>query len=188
MSEPTSQNEVDRAAGSPPQGEPAFVAVGKLRRPHGVRGEILMDVLTDFPERLTEGLFVYVGSQQQPLRLMKLRYHRDALLVTFEGYETPEAAGDLRNQYVSVPVGSLAPLEEGEYYHHQILGLQVVDEDGTLLGTIVEIIETGANDVYVVRREGRDDVLLPAIDPVVLEVDLEAGMMHVHLLPGLVDE
>lgn len=187
MSKHHTRNEDDRAAGSPPQGEPAFVAVGKLRRPHGVRGEILMEVLTDFPERLTEGMLLYIGNEQRPLRLVKRRYHRDALLVTFEGYETPEAVGEFRNLYVFIPTTELAPLDEGDYYHHQILGLRVVDETGAELGTIVEIIETGANDVYVVRQEGGRDILLPAIDPVILDVNLNSGEMHVHLLPGLVD-
>lgn len=188
MRERHTRNEDNRAAGSPPQGEPAFIAVGKLRRPHGVCGEILMEVLTDFPERLIEGMLLYVGTEQRPLRLVKRRYHRKALLVTFEGYETPETVGEFRNQYAFIPAASLAPLPEGEYYHHQILGLQVVDETGAGLGTIVEIIETGANDVYVVRQEGGRDILIPAIDPVILDVNLNSGKMHVYLLPGLVDK
>lgn len=187
MREHQTQNEDNRAAGSPPQGEPAFIAVGKLRRPHGVHGEILMDVLTDFPERLIEGMLLYIGTEQLPLRLVKRRYHREALLVTFEGYETPETVGEFRNQYAFIPTADLAPLPEGEYYHHQILGLRVIDETGAGLGTIVEIIETGANDVYVVRQEGGSDVLLPAIDSVILDVNLNSGEMHVHLLPGLID-
>jgi 16S rRNA processing protein RimM len=146
-----------------------------------------MEVLTDFPERLIEGMLLYVGTEQQPLHLVKRRYHREALLVTFEGYETPEAVGEFRNQYAFIPISGLAPLPEGEYYHHQVLGLRVVDENGAGIGTIVEIIETGANDVYVVRQEGGSDILLPAIDPVILDVNLNSGEMLVHLLPGLVD-
>ena len=79
-------------------------------------------------------------------------------------------------------------LPAGEYYHHQLLGLQVIDETGKLLGQVSEILETGANDVLVVRPSMGEEILLPAIDPVILQVNLEQGVMQVHLLPGLIDQ
>lgn len=188
MSDKQPRKEVDGAAGSPPRGEPDFLAVGKLRRPHGIRGEILMDILTDFPDRLTDGMILFVGTEHRPLRILHQRAHRQARIVAFEGYKTPEEIGELRNQYVFIPTADIQPLPDGEYYHHQILGLKVVNETGEPLGTIVEILETGANDVYVVRRERAADILLPAIDSVILSIDLNLGEMQVILLPGLIDE
>ncbi len=188
MSRASSSLREDHAAGSPGGGEPAFIAVGKLRRPHGLRGEILMDVLTDFPERLKPGAVLYVGPEYQPVHLKKYRWHRQALLATFEGYEDPESAGVFRNQIVYVKTAECPPLPEGDYYHHQLLGLGVVSEAGEVLGTVTQILETGANDVLVVRPPSGSEILLPLIDSVVLDIDLEAGQMRVHLLPGLLDE
>jgi 16S rRNA processing protein RimM len=173
------------SAGSLVPGEPAFLAVGLLRRPHGVRGELLMDVLTDFPERLTAGLTVFVGPECMPYRLRAIRRHRKNLLVTFENIATPEKAGELRNQLVQVRTADRPPLPQGEYYQHQILGLRVVTDDGTCLGQVSEIMETGANNVYIVRPPAGPDLLLPATDEVILGVDLEKGEIQVHLLPGL---
>jgi 16S rRNA processing protein RimM len=75
------------------------------------------------------------------------------MLIAFDEYRTPEAAGELRNLWVSVTADDRPALDEDEYYHHQVLGLRVVEEDGTLLGTVTEILETGANDVYVIRPD-----------------------------------
>lgn len=174
------------AAGSPPNGEPVFLAVGKLRRPHGVHGEIIMDVLTDFPERLKPGKKMLVGAQHAPVQIRSVRGHDQALLIAFKGYDTPEQAGTFRNQILYSTVSDQPPLEEGEFYHHELIGLQVYDEQGAKLGELVEIMETGANDVYVVRPESGPEMLLPAIDEVVLEIDLEKKVMRVHILPGLI--
>jgi 16S rRNA processing protein RimM len=165
---------------------PVFLAVGKLRRPHGVHGEMLMDVLTDFPERLQPGLQVYLGESHQPLRLHGCRNYAGALLVTFEEFTDPEAAGKLRNELLYVRTDEIPSLPAGEYYHHQILGISVVSDTGLPLGTIVEILETGANDVCVVRPESGPEILIPLVDAFVLQVDLDARLMRVHLLEGLV--
>ncbi len=175
-------------SGSPPTGEPVFLAVGKLRRPHGVHGEIQMDVLTDFPERLVAGVMVYAGTEHRPLRLKNVRPHDQVLLLTFGEFTTPEAVGELRNQVLFVRADDRPPLPEGEYYHHELIGLRVVDENGNVLGKLTEILETGANDVYLVRPDTGSDILLPAIEDVILAIDLTAGEMRVHLLPGLLAE
>lgn len=176
------------AAGSPPSGEPVFLAVGKLRRPHGLKGEILMEILTDFPERLKKGTTLYIGPEHLPLKLANVRRHDQGMLVAFNGYHTPETAGELRNLIAYVPSKDRPPLEEGEYYHHQLLGLKVYDEEETFLGKLTQILETGANDVLVVQPEGGSEILLPALESVILEVNLEEGKMRVHVLPGLLSD
>ena len=176
----------EHQAGSPPAGEPEFLVVGKLRHPHGVRGEILLEVITDFPERLQPGVTVLVGEEHQPLRILSRRGHNKGLLVRFNEYTTPETVGVLRNSLVYVTTSDRPPLPEGEYYHHQLLWLRVLDDDGHDLGRIIEILSTGANDIYVVRGESGPDILLPAIDAVIREIDLENGLIHAHLLPGLI--
>ena len=179
----------ERPAGSPSAGEPALLlVVGKIRRPHGVAGEALVEIYTDFPERLAPKTLIFVGAAHQPLTIRKRRPHKDGLLLAFEDITTPEQVGLLRNLMISIPAADRPPLPEGEYYHHQILGLSVVDEDGQELGKLAEILETGANDVYVVTRDDGTELLLPAISDVLLDVDLPRKTMRVHLLPGLIRE
>ena len=185
---PARKPQSDHETGSPASGEPAYLAVGFLRRPHGVRGEIQMDVLTDFPERLEPGALVYVGDDHRQIEILSLRMHGKAMLVRLQDCQTPEQAGLYRNQYLFVRADDRPPLPEGEYYHHQLIGLSVVTDDGRALGRLAEILETGANDVYVVVDDSGGESLLPAIPPVVLRIDLEAQIMTVHLLPGLLGE
>jgi 16S rRNA processing protein RimM len=174
--------------GSPVSGEPVFLAVGKLRRPHGVHGEMLMDVLTDFPERLAPGVRVFIGEDHQPFLIRSCRSQMEALLVAFQGYATPEAVGLLRNRLVCVRADEIPDLGEGEYYHHEILGMKVVDEGGALIGFITDILESAAHDIFVVQTEDKKEVLIPMTDEVVLKVDLKRREMQVRLLPGLFPE
>jgi 16S rRNA processing protein RimM len=188
MSERKSSLPEQQPAGSPSPGEPVFLAVGKLGRPHGVRGEIFLHLLTDFPERLNAGVKVFLGPGYDPIEIEAQRWHKNALLLSLSGYDTPEAVGSLTNQYLFVRADDRPPLPEGEYYHHQLIGLQVVDEQGQVLGSISEILETGANDVYVVLPPQGTEILLPAIQDVILEIDLPNRQMLVRLLPGLLSE
>jgi 16S rRNA processing protein RimM len=183
---PKKQDEAQRNAGSPPVGEPAYLVIGFLRRPHGLRGEILMDVHTDFPERIDTDMTLFIGESHQPMTLAAHRSHHKGMLVHFDGITNPEDAGLYRNTWVYVTAASRPKLPDGEYYHHQLIGLKVMDEKGTLLGTLVDILETGANDVYIVRDESGGELLLPAIPEVILDVQLSDGQMHVHLLEGLI--
>jgi 16S rRNA processing protein RimM len=175
------------APGSP-TGEPVFLVVGFLRRPHGVRGELIMDVHTDFPERLRVGAKLLAGDDHKPLTLASARPHGPSgLLVSFRGFSTPEQAGQLRNTWLYVSAKDRPPLPEGKLYQHQILGLRVVTDDGRDLGALTEILVTGANDVYVVKSDDGKEVLLPAIPDVILGYDLEKGEVKVHLLEGLIE-
>jgi 16S rRNA processing protein RimM len=178
----------DNDSGSSTSGEPEFLVIGKLGRPHGIHGEILMVVYTDFPERIEPGLTYFVGPRYQPIKLLKHRPHSRGLLITFEGYRDRERIAELRNQLVYVRTSDRPPLGQGEYYHHQLLGLEVVDENGKTLGFLSNILETGANEVYVVRDQSGAEILVPAIDSVVLAIDLEHKQVRVHLLTGLLPE
>lgn len=144
-----------------------------------------MDVLTDFPERLNPGVKVYIGPQHRSMILRSCRWHNQGLLVAFEEVPDRESVGGLRNQIVEVRADDRPVLPEGDYYHHQILGLQVITEVGSRLGFVKEILETGANDVYVIAQQDGPDILLPAISHVVLNIDLEKGEMRVRLMPGI---
>jgi len=173
---------------SPPSSEPAYLAVGKLHRPHGVHGEIIMELLTDFPERLKAGVTLYVGPEHTPMLLQKVRLQNKGMLVSFQGCSTPEAAGELRNQIVFVRAADRPALPEGEYYHHQIIGLQALTQQGDSLGKVIDILETGANDVFVIRPHNGREILIPNTDEVILHIDLIKGQMIIRLLPGLIPD
>jgi len=179
----------DKTEGSgSPAGEPVYLVVGFLRRPHGVHGEIIMDLHTDFPDRLETGKTLFIGESHRPVSLANIRTHAKGMLVQFNGVETPEEAGLFRNQWLFVKTTEVPPLPEGQLYQHQLYGLEVVEENGRPLGLLTEIIETGANDVYVVTDSGGREVLLPAIPAVILDVDLGRRLMRVHLLDGLIPD
>jgi 16S rRNA processing protein RimM len=175
-----------KKAGASPVVPPAFLLVGKLHRPHGVSGEIIMSVLTDFPERLKPNLQVYMGVEYQPVTIKSLRHHNRGLLISLEGYDSREAVDGLRNNEIFVPTEDRPPLPDGELYLHQIIGLKAVTEEGQVLGIISDWIETGANGVFIVQDEEEKEILLPDIDEVIVNIDLEAGEVLVHLLEGLV--
>ncbi len=175
------------AGSGSPTGESVFLTVGFIRRPHGVRGEMIMDIHTDFPERLKPGTKVYVGEEHKPMTIASARPHGTGMLVGLRGLTTPELAGQLRNTYVYVPAKDRPPLPDGKLYQHQILGMSVVTDDGKNLGKLTDIISTGANDVYVVTAEDGKEVLLPAIKDVILGYDVPNSEIKVHLLDGLLD-
>lgn len=175
----------NKDAGSSENGEPVFLVVGRLQRPHGLRGEILMGIMTDFPERIKIGTTLYVGEDHQPHQIVTQRNHNAGLLLKFNEYQNREDVGLLRNNYVYVRADDRPPLPDGEYYHHQLIGLKVVTEDDNCLGHIKEILETGSNDVYIIRSEKGKEILLPAIEEVVLAIDLDAREIRVHLMEGL---
>ncbi len=166
-------------------GEPVYLVIGFLRRPHGVQGEIVMDLHTDFPERVKAGRKILVGEKRQPYTFDTVRPHANSLLVSFRGIDTPEDAGKFRNQWVYVKASEAPPLPEGQYYRYELIGLDVVEDNGNALGKLVEILETGANDVYVVRDEAGKEILLPVIPSVILNRDMERRLLTVHLLEGL---
>jgi 16S rRNA processing protein RimM len=180
-----SQNKVSRLTGSPDTGEPVFLVVGKLRRPHGVEGEILFEIITDFPQRLRKGKVVYVGDEHVPLTITSQRTINKGLLLSFENYPDVDRVAELTNSLVYVRTDSLPPLPEGQYYFHQLIGLQVQDLDGNILGQVTEIIETGATNVYVVTSPDGKQQLFPAIEPVIQEIDLAQGVMRVKPLEYL---
>lgn len=176
-------------SGSPSRGEPEYLVVGSLRRPHGVHGEVVMEVVTDFPERLKAGTNVFVGPAHRAMVIESVRPHGEGMLIKFNGVHTPEEAGQHRNQLVYVAAADRPPLPEGHYYEHQVLGFAVIDDETEeSIGTLSEILHTGANDIYVVARPGGGEVLLPVIASVVLGIDASRRLIRVHLIPGLIED
>lgn len=164
--------------------EPRYLAIGHVVRPFGLHGELKVDVLTDYPEQLVRLRTVYLGPHAEPWGVEAVRLHKDAALLKLVGCDDRNAAEALRGALVQIARDDAVPLEEDEFYEYQIVGMTVVEQDGTLLGRVTEIISTGANDVYVVV--GPDgELLLPAIKSVILKIDLDADQMVVRLMDGM---
>lgn len=170
-----------------PDPEPAVfdrrlaVRVGIIIAPHGVRGEVRVQPLTDFPERFRRGSVLWL--EGAPRRVEAGRWRGQDVYLKLEGVNSRTEAEALRGKelWAAAP----KPIQEaGRYYCHDIIGLRAEDEAGAPLGRVAEVLETGANDVYVVRGE-LGELLLPAVEDVVREVDIAGGRLVVRLLPGL---
>ena len=167
--------------------EPRFLAVGRVIKPHGVHGEVRVEPMTARPERFGWLKDIYLG-ERAPRRVgvVSVRYHQGLVLLKLDGYTTRTEAEALRNELLQVPEEEAIPLEEGEYFLHQLLGLEVVTEDERSLGRLTEVLETGANNVFVI--DGPDGQrLVPDIPDVVLAVDVDAGRIVIRPMPGLFD-
>jgi 16S rRNA processing protein RimM len=169
--------------------EQSYLAIGKIVGPHGIRGEVKVEPLTDFAERFAAGGNVFLGLQTgvtdaAPVTIAAARPHQGRWLVLFSDIKDRNAAEALRDQFVLIPEENAMPLGEHENYAHDLIGLDVVTTDGLALGKMVEILFTPANDVYITRGD-RGETLIPATREVILSVDLAAKRMTVALPEGL---
>ena len=161
------------------------IAVGRVLSPHGLRGEIKVEPLTARPEHFAAGRKLWIG--ETPHDVEASRRQKGLIVLRLSDVTSVEAANALRGCLLSLPESELAPLPEGEYYTYQIVGLEVYDGDGARLGKVIDVLPTGSNDVYVVDGP-RGELLLPAIDDVIVEVDVAGGRMVVSLMDGMLPE
>jgi 16S rRNA processing protein RimM len=164
--------------------------VGRISGIFGAAGEVRVRPLGRFPQRFRELRRIYLGEARQPAQVLNRRIYRsgnqDGVVMRLDVLSSREAARERIGEYVYVPESEAIPLPEGEYFVHQIVGLNVRTVAGEPLGTVREVLQTGSNDVYLVKGP-HGEVLLPATREVLKEIDLEAGSMTVQLLPGLVE-
>lgn len=167
-----------------------YMAVGLVTSAHGLRGEVKIELHTDFPERFTPESVVYLNEALTEMTLEAARPHQGGMLLKFIGVDSRTDADALRGTWIFIPEESAQTLEEGTYFVHDIVGLTVETAEGRILGQISDILFTGANEVYIVRSEDDPprEILLPAINEVIQSVDLAAGRMVITPLPGLLDE
>lgn len=166
--------------------------VGRIRKPHGVFGELKVAVKVDDPDRFYDLDRVFVSRNAEDVNPVELtvtgvRFHRQDALLTFEGYASREKSAELNTQWLFVALEDAVPLEDDELYTFQMIGMDVVTEEGQSIGTVKSIFETGANDVLVVKRD-TDEVLIPDIPDVIRKIDVEAKAITVRLLDGLLPE
>jgi len=169
--------------------QPEYLILGEILRPHGVRGEVRMRIITDYPDRLPELEKLYIGKTAddpniQSIRLKSVRFHKNYALLTLEGYDDRNKSDALRGKLVMVSIDDAIPLEDGEYYLFELIGLTVI-VDGKELGTIKEVLQTGANDVYIVDSQQHGELLIPAHGETVINLDFDAETITMSLPEGL---
>jgi len=174
----------DRSANAPD-----YLLVAEILRPHGVRGEVKLKLLTDYPERLAELESVFIGRSidgpVKPFRIEAIRAHQGFGLLKLAQIDDRDMAERLRGQFIMVAFEDAVPLEEGEFYLYELIDLEIRTEDGQPFGTLVEVLETGANDVYIIASPQHGEVLIPAVDEYVLETNIDAGYLVARIPPEL---
>ncbi|WP_071131242.1 ribosome maturation factor RimM [Enterococcus timonensis] len=170
-----------------------FLTVGNIVNTQGLKGELRVMSQTDFPEerfKVGAKLFIETKTEKIPVTIKTHRLHKNFQLVSFVDYPSINDVEKYKGTRLVVDASELSDddLAEDEFYYHEIIGLEVIDENGQNLGKVSEILETGANDVWTVKKPGRKDWYLPYIDQVVKEIDLDHGVVKIEMMEGLIDE
>lgn len=164
-----------------------MLEAGKIVNTHGLRGEVKVVTWTDYPEDFEDIKHVYVKKKtgDEKLTISSIKYQKNNLIIKFAEIKDINEAEKYKNQVLYVEREELGELPEGVYYIADLIGLDVVDENGEKIGVIADVFNTGANDIYDVKREGKKNLLLPVIDEVVKEIDLEKKTVRVEMMEGL---
>jgi 16S rRNA processing protein RimM len=170
------------------QQETEWATIGQVVALFGVRGELKVRLLTNIPERFQQLKVVYLGPEHQQYKIERVRPHKgEIIILKLVGIDDANIAEALRQQSILIPLSQLAKLPAGSYYQHDILGLNVFTLTNRELGSLVDIIETGSNDVYVVQGPDGKQVLIPAIKEIIKQIDLIRHTMYIDPLPGLLE-
>ena len=166
-----------------------MLRVGVISSTHGVRGEVKVYPTTDDSERFLylDQVTLDTGREQITLEIQNVKFFKNMVILKFKGYDNINDIEKYKGKDLLIHRDQAVKLKEDEYFVTDLMGLKVVAEEGTVLGILKEVIPTGANDVYVVQPENGKELLLPAIKDCILNVDLEKGIMTIHLMDGLLE-
>ena len=166
-----------------------MLRVGVISSTHGVRGEVKVFPTTDDPARFEdlETVFLDTGREKLKLEISGVKFFKNMVILKFKGYDNINDIEKYRGKDLWITRDQAVPLGEDENFVADLIGLSVVTDQGETLGVMKDVMFTGANDVYVVERENGKELLLPAIKDCILDVDLEEGVMTVHVPDGLLD-
>lgn len=163
--------------------------IGSVSTTHGVHGEVKVYPTTDDPGRYKKIKEVILdnGKEKKTAHIEQTKFFKQMVIVKFKECNSMDEAEKLRGYELYVTREHAIPLKKNEYYIADLIGMKVMTDEGSELGIIDDVLQTGANDVYVVKQPSGKEVLLPAIKDCILSVDVEAGLMEVHVLDGLLD-
>ena len=159
-----------------------FITIGRILSPWGSKGQLKVEVATDFPQRFAPSSKVYIN--QQPTTIDSIEWHKGKAIIKLNTIGSIEDAEKLRGQLVEIHHSQLQPLPEGQYYHFELIGLEVGTTQGESLGKITEILTTSSSDTYVVNG-ARGEILIPAIEDIVKSIDLDKGCLVIEPIKGL---
>ena len=170
--------------------ENELLKVGAITSTHGVRGEVKVFPTTDDVTRFKKQKDYLLKTKEgfMPVRVKSVKYFKQFVILGFEEFSSPEDILPYRRCELFTDRDHAIACEEDEYFIADLIGLKVFDEDEKLIGDIKDVIQTGANDVYIVNSPDNEELLIPAIKDCILKVDIKAGTMKVHVLPGLFDK
>jgi len=177
-----------KSKGKSAQQPDSYLEVGRIIRPHGVRGMVVIASEAQYIASLPPGTTLYLDASRTPYQIARISRHQSRYLLSLESVNTREEAELLRNTRVFLDMTDLPELKRDEYYYWQFIGLRVEDQQNRTLGTVKDILETGANDVYILETPSGKEILIPAIKDVVKTVDLDQGLIQINLLPGLIPD
>lgn len=166
-----------------------YLIVGQIVNTHGVKGELKATVMTDDPHRFNDLDWVYVDKKGklEKYNIKGVKFFKQFVILKFEGVDTMEAAEKFKGLYMKVDRANAVKLPKGSFFIADIIGLQVYDEKNELLGQISDVLQTGSNDVYIVKDEAGKELLIPALKSVVKEISIDDGRISVILPKGLLD-
>jgi 16S rRNA processing protein RimM len=167
-----------------------WLIVGRAGKPHGVHGDLLVDIITDFPERLTDGIRFGIGDESKPAEFFethRVRYHKGRWLLSVRDIRDREAVEGWRGKYLFLPEQALEDLPEGYYYEHHLTGLECRTPDGEVIGRVTGLDPGEGQSRLIVRRDDRE-FLVPYVPEIVPEVDLDGGFVIIDAPPGLLDD
>lgn len=168
-----------------------LLRVGVIANTHGIRGEVKVFPTTDDPARfkVLKHVILDAGREKLNLEIQSVKFFKNMVILKFKGIDNINDTERYKGKDLLVTRENAVPLEEGEYFIADLIDLDVVDEDGNKLGILYDVMQTGANDVYVVKnQENGKEILLPGIEECILDINLEEKKITVHLMEGLVDE
>lgn len=171
--------------------QPNYLIVAEVLRPHGVRGEVRVRILTDYPERLEIGRTLYLGTSVEeteatPLTLTRVRIQDDYGILQFESIANRNDVEHWRGQFLMIPISEAVPLEDDEFYAYQLIGVKLLTPSGDLIGVVRDIMETGANDVFIVESSEHGQLLIPDIPGMWVDLNFDEGFATVELPEGLI--
>ena len=161
-----------------------YITIGQVLAPWGLEGKLKVEVITDFPHRLSPRSQLYVD--RQPVIIAGTSWQKGKAIIKLEGIDSVEQAEELRGKTLEIHRRQLETLPEGQYYHFQLIGLEVWTTEGKRLGKVIRVLSAPSNDNYVVSGE-KGEILIPAIEDVVKSVDLESGRITIEAIEGLLD-
>ncbi len=165
-----------------------YLEIGQIVNTFGIKGMVKVKPFTDDIKKRFDNLKkVYVQNKntRKEYEIEEVKYHKEMVLIKFKGIENPDDANLLRNYYLVVDRNNEEPLEEGTYYIVDMIGLEVYTDEGEKIGILDDVFNSGSSDIYVVKNELGKQILLPAIEDVIKNIDMEQRKMIVHLIPGL---